>query len=191
MSIIRMGIWKWSQRNQNYEIVINNSIRYYTIISNPAIHLNCYKSYDFHSVSGYQLSVLYDFTRVVLRHNPAIIKYKDFSSANLKDITNVWYRISRVISMSVSSTCLNMFLRNLPEFFQFVNKILLSMNMSTKPTYQYCLSKENHAQCARYKMPTRKEPTGLTPDGQNVIERFFIKQRLFLINESGELGKEG
>jgi hypothetical protein len=79
-----------------------------------------------------------------------------------------------------------MFPDDIPEFFKLLNQNPAIYEFVTKPTYQYCLSKENHVQCVRYKIKQEgKEPQpGLTPDGQNVNIADSIFQRKIAFEES-------
>lgn len=104
---------------------------------------------------------------------PAIIQYKDFSACE----SEKGYRKCLVFNVLQSefrckyfNTCLNMFPEDIPEFFKLINQNPAVYDYVTRPTYQFCLSKDNHKTCARYKIKeTGKEPPpGLTPDGQNV-----------------------
>jgi hypothetical protein len=63
-----------------------------------------------------------------------------------------------------------MFPNDFPDFFKLINKDKAIYEYVTKPTYQYCLSKENHVHCARYKLKEQGiEPSqSLTPDGQSL-----------------------
>lgn len=128
-----------------------------------------------------------DFTRDCIKTYPAIIKYKDFSSCESEGYHKcLVYRILQSdFRCPYLSTCLNMFPEELPEFFQLLNKDPAVYEYVTKPTYQYCLSKENHAQCARYKMRHEgiEPPPGLTPDGQNVDLKDSLVKRAIVFDQ--------
>jgi len=129
-----------------------------------------------------------DFTRDCIRTYPAIIQYKDFSSCESEAYTKclVYHILQSDFRCQYLNTCLNMFPDDIPEFFKLLNQNPAIYEFVTKPTYQYCLSKENHVQCVRYKIKQEgKEPQpGLTPDGQNVNIADSIFQRKIAFEES-------
>lgn len=130
-----------------------------------------------------------DFTRDCIRTYPAIIQYKDFSACE----SDRGYRKCLVYNILQSdfrckyfTTCLNMFPDDVPEFFKLINQDPAIYEYVTRPTYQYCLSKENHEQCARYKIKEegKEPPLGLTPDGQNVdITDSILEKKVVLEKE--------
>jgi hypothetical protein len=76
-----------------------------------------------------------------------------------------------------------MFPDDLPEFYKLINQNKAVYDYVTKPTYKYCLSKENHVQCVRYKMKQdgKEPPPGLSPDGQTVdINDTIFKQKIMM-----------
>jgi hypothetical protein len=130
-----------------------------------------------------------DFTRDCIRTYPAIIQYKDFSACESENYQKcLVYRILQSdFQCQYLSTCLNMFPKDLPEFFQLLNTDSTIYEYVTKPTDTYCLSKERHEQCARYKMRQegKEPPPGLTPDGQNVdIHASIFKHKIMLEKSS-------
>jgi hypothetical protein len=85
-------------------------------------------------------------------------------------------------------TCLNMFPENLPEFFKLLNTNPTVYEFVIKPVYQYCLSKENHVQCVRFKMRQegKEPPPGLSPSGQSVnMNDSVLKSKIILEQSSG------
>ncbi|MCX6661520.1 MAG: hypothetical protein NTY91_03115 [Euryarchaeota archaeon] len=88
------------------------------------------------------------------------------------------------------NTCLNMFPDDLPEFFKLLNQDTAIYEFVTKPTYHYCLSKENHLLCVRYKIKQegKEPPPGLTPDGQNVNIADTLNKRKITFEQSPEPG---
>ncbi len=129
-----------------------------------------------------------DFTRDCIRTYPAIIQYKDFSSCESENYQKCMvYRILQSdFRCQYLSTCLNMFPEDIPEFFRLLNEDPIIYEYVTKPTYQYCLSKENHVQCARYKMRQEgnEPPSGLTPGGQYVDINGSIFKRKIILDKS-------
>ena len=129
-----------------------------------------------------------DFTRDCIRTYPAIIQYKDFSSCESENYQKCMiYRILQSdFRCEYLSTCLNMFPEDIPEFFRLLNEDPVIYEYVTKPTYQYCLSKANHMQCARYKMRQggKEPPPGFTPDGQNVNISDSIFKRKIVLDKS-------
>jgi len=74
-----------------------------------------------------------------------------------------------------------MFPADIPEFFKLMNQDPTIYDFVTKPTYHYCLSKENHEHCVRYNLwRERKEPPpGLSPDGQMIdIANSTLKKKI-------------
>ncbi|DAC71963.1 MAG TPA: hypothetical protein DSN98_07600 [Thermoplasmata archaeon] len=78
-----------------------------------------------------------------------------------------------------------MFPDDLLEFFKLLNQDQTIYEFVAKPTYRYCLSKENCTHCARYKIKKDGEqpPPGLTPDGQKVDIADSIVQRKIALEE--------
>ena len=113
-----------------------------------------------------------DFTRNCIRTYPGVIQHKDFSSCESEDYQKclVYNILKSDFQCKYLDECLNMFPDDLPEFFKLVNIDKAIYDYVTKPTYQYCLSKENHVQCARFKLKEQgiEPPPGFTPDGKNV-----------------------
>ena len=95
-----------------------------------------------------------DFTRDCIKTYPAIIQYKDFSSCESEGYQKcLVYNILRSdFRCKYLDTCLNMFPDDIPEFFKLLNQDEAIYAFVTKPTYQYCLSKDNNVRCARYKI---------------------------------------
>jgi hypothetical protein len=76
-----------------------------------------------------------------------------------------------------------MFPSDIPEFFKLLNHDEAIYEFVTKPTYNYCLSRENNVRCARYKLKEegKQPPPGLTPEGQNVnIADSLFKRKITL-----------
>ena len=124
-----------------------------------------------------------DFTRDCIRTYPAIIQYKDFSSCESERYQKcmVYNILQSDFRCQYLNTCLNMFPDDLPEFFKLLNQDTAIYEFVTKPTYHYCLSKENHLLCVRYKIKQegKEPPPGLTPDGQNInITDTTFKQKI-------------
>jgi hypothetical protein len=74
-----------------------------------------------------------------------------------------------------------MFPEELPEFLILMNKDASVYEFITNPVSNYCLSREKHLQCARYKIKEDgKQPTpGLSPDGKNInIMNSITKQKI-------------
>jgi len=133
-----------------------------------------------------------DFTRDCIRTYPAIIQYKDFSSCESESYQKclVYHILQSDFRCQYLQTCLNMFPDDLPEFFKLLNQDAAIYEFVTKPTYQYCLSKENHMQCIRYKIKQegKEPPPGLTPDGQNVNIADTIYKRKIMFEQSSQPG---
>ncbi len=126
-----------------------------------------------------------DFTRDCIKTYPAIIQYKDFSSCESEGYQKcLVYNILRSdFRCKYLDSCLNMFPDDIPEFFKLLNQDETIYAFVTKPTYHYCLSKDNHVRCARYKIKEegKQPPPGLTPDGQNVnITDSLFKRKITL-----------
>ncbi len=126
-----------------------------------------------------------DFTRDCIKTYPAIIQYKDFSSCESEGYQKclVYHILHSDFRCKYLDSCLNMFPDDIPEFFKLLNQDETIYAFVTKPTYHYCLSKDNHVQCARYKMKEegKQPPPGLTPDGQNVnITDSLFKRKITL-----------
>jgi hypothetical protein len=126
-----------------------------------------------------------DFTRDCIKTYPAIIQYKDFSSCESENYQKcLVYRILQSeFRCHYLQTCLNMFPEDIPEFFKLLNNDPAIYEFVTKPTYHYCLSKENHVQCVRYKMRQdgKEPPPGLSPEGQtvNINDSIFNRKIMF------------
>ena len=126
-----------------------------------------------------------DFTRDCIKTYPAIIQYKDFSACESEGYQKcLVYNILRSdFRCKYLDTCLNMFPSDIPEFFKLLNQDETIYAFVTKPTYHYCLSKDNNVRCARYKIKEegKQPPPGLTPDGQNVnIADSLFKRKITL-----------
>jgi len=124
-----------------------------------------------------------DFTRDCIKTYPAIIQYKDFSSCESEGYQKclVYAILKSDFRCQYLDTCLNMFPEDIPDFFKLLNENQAIYDFVTKPTYQYCLSKQNYQHCVRYKIKEDgKEPSpGLTPDGQNVnIKDSIFNQKI-------------
>ena len=124
-----------------------------------------------------------DFTRDCIKTYPAIIQYKDFSSCESERYQKclVYAILKSDFRCQYLDTCLNMFPEDIPDFFKLLNENQAIYDFVTKPTYQYCLSKQNYQHCVRYKIKEDgKEPSpGLTPDGQNVnIKDSIFNQKI-------------
>jgi hypothetical protein len=113
-----------------------------------------------------------DFTRDCLRTYPEIIHYKDFTACESEGYHRciVYNILKSDFHCQYLDTCLNMFPKDLPDFFKLLNQNQTIYDFVTKPTYQYCLSKDNHVHCVRYKIKQEgnQPPPGLTPEGKNV-----------------------
>jgi len=126
-----------------------------------------------------------DFTRDCIKTYPAIIQYKDFSSCESEGYQKcLVYNILRSdFRCKYLDTCLNMFPSDIPDFFKLLNHDEAIYAFVTKPTYHYCLTKDNNVRCARYKIKEegKQPPPGLTPDGQNVnIADSIFKRKIAL-----------
>ncbi len=95
-----------------------------------------------------------DFTRDCIRTYPSIIQYKDFSNCESEGYQKclVYNILKSDFRCQHLNTCLNIFPENLPEFYKLLNQNKVVYEFVTKPVYNYCLSKENHTQCVRFKM---------------------------------------
>jgi len=78
-----------------------------------------------------------------------------------------------------------MFPIDIPEFYKLLNQDDMIYSYVTEPTSQYCLSKDHHTQCERYKMKEKGEnpPPGLTPDGRFVDIEESIQKRQIVLKE--------
>jgi len=130
-----------------------------------------------------------DFTRDCIKTYPAIIQYKDFSACESDGYQKcLVYNILRSdFRCKYLDTCLNMFPEDIPEFFKLLNQDETIYAFVTKPTYHYCLSKDNNVRCARYKIKEegKQPPPGLTPDGQNVSIADSLFKRKITLEGSG------
>ena len=130
-----------------------------------------------------------DFTRDCIKTYPAIIQYKDFSACESEGYQKcLVYNILRSdFRCKYLDTCLNMFPEDIPEFFKLLNQDETIYAFVTKPTYHYCLSKDNNVRCARYKIKEegKQPPPGLTPDGQNVSIADSLFKRKITLEGSG------
>ena len=130
-----------------------------------------------------------DFTRDCIKTYPAIIQYKDFSSCESEGYQKcLIYNILRSdFRCKYLDSCLNMFPDDIPEFFKLLNQDETIYAFVTKPTYHYCLSKDNNVRCARYKIKKegKQPPPGLTPDGQNVSIADSLFKRKITLEGSG------
>ena len=130
-----------------------------------------------------------DFTRDCIKTYPAIIQYKDFSACESEGYQKcLVYNILRSdFRCKYLDTCLNMFPDDIPEFFKLLNHDEAIYEFVTKPTYKYCLSKENNVRCVRYKIKEegKQPPPGLTPDGQNVDIADSLFKRKITLEGSG------
>jgi len=130
-----------------------------------------------------------DFTRDCIKTYPAIIQYKDFSACESEGYQKcLVYNILRSdFRCKYLDTCLNMFPSDIPEFFKLLNQDETIYAFVTKPTYHYCLSKDNNVRCARYKIKEegKQPPPGLTPDGQNVSIADSLFKRKITLEGSG------
>lgn len=130
-----------------------------------------------------------DFTRDCLQTYPAIIQYKDFSSCESEDryLKCLVYQILQAdFRCKYLKECLNMFPEDIPEFFKLLNYNEKIYDFVTKPTYQYCLSKDTYQDCARYKIKESggEPPPGLTPSGQSVDIRDSIREKNIVFDSS-------
>ncbi len=126
-----------------------------------------------------------DFTRDCIKTYPGIIQYRDFSSCESDGYQKclVYNVLKSDFRCKFLDSCLNIFLNDIPEFFKLLNQDTAIYDFVTKPTYHYCLSKENNIQCARYKIKAndKQPPPGLTPTGQNVdISESIFKRKITL-----------
>ncbi len=106
-----------------------------------------YKRFDFIGCEYIMTCPYYiDFTRDCIRTYPAIIQYKDFSSCESERYQKcmVYSILQSDFRCQYLQTCLNMFPDDIPEFFRLLNQNQAIYEFVTKPTYQYCLSNENH-----------------------------------------------
>ncbi len=126
-----------------------------------------------------------DFTRDCIRTYPEVIQYKDFSACESENYQKcmIYHILRSDFRCQYLDTCLNMFPTDLPEFFKLMNQDPAIYEFITKPTYRYCLSKENHMNCVRYKLRQdgKEPPPGLSPDGQmvNIADSTFKKKIMF------------
>jgi hypothetical protein len=126
-----------------------------------------------------------DFTRDCIRTYPAIIQYRDFSTCESNSYQKclVYNILQSDFRCQYLQTCLNMFPEDLPEFFKLLNQDQKIYDFVTKPTYHYCLSKENHVNCVRYQMKQegKDPPPGLAPDGNHVdiLDSVFKRKIMF------------
>jgi hypothetical protein len=123
-----------------------------------------------------------DFTRDCIKTYPSIIKNKDYSNCESETYQKcIIYNILKSdFRCEYLDTCLNMFPNDIPEFYKLLNEDKTIYEYVTKPTYHYCLSKENHIHCERYKLKKNgtQPPPGLTPDGQivNIADSILIRK---------------
>ena len=113
-----------------------------------------------------------DFTRDCRRTYPMIIEHRDFTPCESEGYHRclVYNILKSDFRCQHLDTCLNMFPSDLPDFYTVLNQNRVIYDYVTKPVYQYCLSKDNHVHCARYKLKQdgQEPPPGLNPDG-NII----------------------
>jgi hypothetical protein len=79
-----------------------------------------------------------------------------------------------------------MFPDTIPDFFKLINEDRSIYDFVTKPTYTYCLSKENHLQCKRFQLKEEgtQPPPELSPDERYINFADTIVKRKIILKES-------
>jgi hypothetical protein len=126
-----------------------------------------------------------DFTRECIKKYPAILQYRDYSKCESEGYHKclIYNILTSDFQCKYLDTCLNMFPEDAPEFFILLNQDDAVYAFVTKPTFQYCLSKENYSRCARFLMKEegKQPPPGLSPDGQTLnIADTLLKKKIAL-----------
>src|SRR4030042_897042 len=129
-----------------------------------------------------------DFTRNCLNEYPALVKYESFIKCETDDYPHcVFYSILRSgFRCKYLESCLKAFPDEIPQFMALISNYRSIYEFITEPVYNYCLSKENHMRCARYKIHDegRQPPKGLNPNGMNVNITDSIENQKLVIEES-------
>ncbi len=128
-----------------------------------------------------------DFTRSCVNTYPLIIKYKNFKKCESDDYQNciIYHVLKSNFKCKYLDICLLMFPEKLSELLILMNENESVYKLMTKSVHIYCLSKERHSQCARYKIrESGTEPSpGLSPEGTNVNLMGLVKEYKLVVKK--------
>jgi hypothetical protein len=116
-----------------------------------------------------------DFTRNCLNEYPTLAKFESFVKCESDDYPQcIFYHILRNdFRCKHLKTCSKKFPEEIPKFIKLISTDKTIYALMEKQVYTYCLSRENHDHCARYKkIEEETQPSsGLIPDGSVINER--------------------
>lgn len=131
-----------------------------------------------------------DYTRNCVKEYPTLVRYESFMKCESEDHQRcIFYHILRSdYRCKHLDSCLKMFPDEIPTFLLLISRDRSIYDFITKPVRDYCLSKENNQQCARYKIKEegKQPPQGLNPDGKFVNIINSIKKQKIVIDESNQ-----
>ena len=112
-----------------------------------------------------------DFTRECLKDYPTLIKYHNIIQCDSNDypICIFYNALQNDFRCKHLKICTRDFPEEIPKFNDLIHEKTM-YDFLMKQVYNYCLSKENHISCARYKILREEKMIlpGLVPDGTNV-----------------------